>query len=73
MSEIKRRKSLGDATLPAQRGMPEQEARALARMERHQRWACSTSAASVSGKSPLIAGPICGPSVSAAGPVISMR
>ena len=33
----------------------------------------ATSAASVWGKSALIAGPSCGPSVSAAGPLISIR
>ena len=40
---------------------------------RHQDCARSTSAAIVCGKSALICGPICGPSVSAAGPVISIR
>src|SRR5215207_427219 len=35
--------------------------------------ACWTSAASVSGKSPLISGPSSGPTVFAAGPLISMR
>jgi hypothetical protein len=38
-----------------------------------RRSACAASAASTCGKSPLISGPISGPVVSAAGPVISIR
>src|SRR5262245_15872361 len=71
--QVERPQGRGDATLPAQRGMPEQKAGAVVRMQRHQDSARSTSAASTSGKSPLISGPICGPSSSAAGPVISIR
>src|SRR5215218_6949141 len=73
VGEMERPKRGGDATLPAQRGVPEQEAGALARVERHQPSARSTSAASVSGKSPLICGPSSGPTLSAAGPEISIR
>src|SRR5215218_4359528 len=78
--EVERRQRPGDTTLPAQRGMPEQEPRAVVRMERSD-WthavsrasARSTNAARVCGKSPLISGPICGPSVSACTPLISIR
>src|SRR6266498_115602 len=72
VGEIERSERLGDATLPTQRRMPEQESGALARVK-HQRSAPSTSAASTCGKSALISGPICGPRVSASGPVISIR
>src|SRR5205823_5900362 len=71
VGEIERGERLRDASLPTQRRVPEQESGALARVK-HQPSANSTSAASTCGKSALISGPICGPRVSPAGPVISI-
>jgi hypothetical protein len=47
VGEIEGPERLGNATLPAQRGMPEEKSRAVVRLERHQRSARSTSAVSV--------------------------
>src|SRR6478752_8126097 len=70
--QVEGSEGISDGALPPQRRVPEQEPRALAGLL-HRLSATEASFARTSGKSAVIWGPICGPSVSASGPVISIR
>src|SRR5207247_9450434 len=71
VGEIERSERLGYATLPPQRGLPQEEPEALAGLKRHQRCARAPSASSTCGESAGHSGPSVGPRVGGSATLIT--